>query len=269
MASHLWNTFIQIYESATRINIVFDLYILNSIKNDEEDRRGSINGIRTSIHSSEQILPVEMDLFWVVSENKMTFQQFFIELCVKNYSNDKTIYLREAHSDDITGCLKITGKSVVQHCLLKCDHEEADDQMMFHVNHAIKAENYKNLVIASGDTGVFVCALYHFGRWICSGLKELSIIAGKSNVKFAILVRTIFDQLDTEVADILPAMHVLTDCHTTSNVETKASGLQAVIEEGQKLLFDFERGEFSEKMIPMVEYFLTKCASHATNLSNI
>ena len=60
LASHLWNTFIQIYESATRIDIVFDLFILNSIKN---DRRGSINGIRTRIHSAEQILPVEMDLF--------------------------------------------------------------------------------------------------------------------------------------------------------------------------------------------------------------
>ena len=188
---------------------------------------------------------------------------------LKITATTKTIYLGGAHPDDITGCLNITGKSVVQHSLLKCDHEEADDQMMFHVNHAIKAENYKNLVIASGDTDVFVCALYHFGRWIYSGLKELSIIAGESNVKFAILVRTIFDQLDTEVADILPAMHVLTDCHTTSNVETKASGLEAAIEEGQKLLFDFERGELSEKMIPMVEYFLTKCASHATNISNI
>ena len=64
-------------------------------------------------------------------------------------------------------------------------------------------------------------------------------------------------------------MHALTDCHTTSNVETNASALQAAIEEGQKLLFDFERGELSEKMIRMAEYFLTKCASHATNISNI
>ena len=59
----------------------------------------------------------------------------------------------------------------MQHRLLKCDHEETYDQMMFHANHAIIVENYKNLVIASGDTDVFVCALYHFGCWIYSGLK--------------------------------------------------------------------------------------------------
>ena len=73
LASHLWKTFIQIYEIATRIDIVFDLYILNSIKNDERDRRESINGTGTSIHSSELIRPVEMNLFWVFSKSKMTF----------------------------------------------------------------------------------------------------------------------------------------------------------------------------------------------------
>ena len=152
----------------------------------------------------------------------------------------------------------------MQHCLLKCDHEEADDRMMFHTNHVIKVENYKNLVIASGDINVFVCALYHFGLWIYSGLKELWIVAGKSNAKFTIPVHTIFDELDTEVVDNLPAMHALTGCDTTSKVRKKVSGLQAAIEEGQKLLFDFGRGELLENMIAMVEYFLTKCVSHAT-----
>ena len=147
LASHLRNTIIQIYESTTRIDIVFNLYILNSSKNNERDRRGSINGIRTSIYSAEQIFPVEMNLFWALSENKITFQQFFIEWCVKNHSDDKTIYLGGADPDNITGCLKITGGPVLQHCLLKCDHEEADDRMIFHANHAIKVENYKNLVI--------------------------------------------------------------------------------------------------------------------------
>ena len=122
---------------------------------------------------SDQIFPAEMDLFWALSENNMTFQQFFIEQCVKNHSNDKTIDLGGAHPDDITGCLRITGESVVQHRSLKYDHQEADDRMMFHANHAIKVENYKNFVIASRDTDVFVRALYHFGGWTYSRLKEL------------------------------------------------------------------------------------------------
>ena len=59
------------------------------------DRTGIINDIRKNIHSTEQILAVKMDLFWALWENKMTFQQFFIERCVENHSNIKTIYLEE------------------------------------------------------------------------------------------------------------------------------------------------------------------------------
>ena len=44
----------------------------------------------------------------------------------------------------------------------------------------IKIENYRNLVIASVDTYDFACALYYFGCWIYSGLKELWIVSGKS-----------------------------------------------------------------------------------------
>ena len=121
LTSHLWNTFIQIYESATRIDIVFDLYILNSIKNDERDRRGPI---------AEQILPAEMDLFWALSENKIVFQQFFIEWCVKNHSNDKPIYLGGAHPDNIR--LYEDYWTVSCATSFKCDHEKADDRMMFH-----------------------------------------------------------------------------------------------------------------------------------------
>ena len=121
LASLLWNNFIQIYESATRFYIVFDRYILNSIS-DERDRRGSINGIRTSIYSAERIPLAKMDLFWSLSKSKMTFQQFFIEWRVESYNTDKTIYFGEAHPDDITGCLKTIGESIMQYHLLKCDH---------------------------------------------------------------------------------------------------------------------------------------------------
>ena len=75
-----------------------------------------------------------------------------------------------------------------------------------------------------------------------------------------------FDDLDTEVADILPAMHALTGCDTTSKVGAKASRLQAAIEESQKILSDFGRGELSENMTAMAEYFLKKCVSNTTEL---
>ena len=82
---------------------------------------------------------------------------------------------------------------------------------MFHTNLAITNKS-------SGDTNIFVCVLYHFGRSIYSGLKELWIITGKSNLKCAISEHTIFDKLDKEIVDILGAMHALTCCDTTNKV---------------------------------------------------
>ena len=50
--------------------------------------------------------------------------------------------------------------------LLQCSHEETDDQVMFHPNHAIKLAKYHNVAVASADTDVFVCALHHFKQLI-------------------------------------------------------------------------------------------------------
>ena len=80
----------------------------------------------------------------------------------------------------------------------------------------------------------------------------------------SILVHTIFEELDTEVADILPAMHAIGGCETTKNIGIKAPERQAGIEEGQKLLYYFGRDDLLENMIPMAEYFFTKFISYAT-----
>ena len=50
---------------------------------------------------------------------------------------------------------------------------------MFHVNHAVEVDKFSKVVIASSDTDVFVCALYHFSCRLYSGLDELWIISGK------------------------------------------------------------------------------------------
>ena len=77
----------------------------------------------------------------------------------------------------------------------------------------------------------------------------------------SILVHTIFEELDTEVADILPAMHAIGGCENTKNIGLKAPERQAAVEEGQKLLYYFGRDDLLENMIPMAEYFFTKFIS--------
>ena len=138
---------------------------------------------------------------------------------------------------------------------------------MFHANHVIKVENYKNLVIASGHTNCLVCVC------VCTILlwsldlfwvKKLRIVAGKSNAKFAYPSTHHIWRVRHRGSSHFTSNASLTGCETTKKVGIKASGQQAAIEQGQKLLFDFGRDDLSVNMIPMAEYFLTKFISHAT-----
>ena len=61
------------------MDIVFDLYLEQSITKAERSRRSKLEPIDTKISSNEQQLPVEMGRFWASSDNKMKFQQAFIE----------------------------------------------------------------------------------------------------------------------------------------------------------------------------------------------
>ena len=61
--------------------------------------------------------------------------------------------------DDLTTCLKLHNGIVQSLRLLKCNHEEADDRIMHHVNHAVAIDNFTRMIVASADTDVFVCLM--------------------------------------------------------------------------------------------------------------
>ena len=60
----LWKTFSSLSKGSTRIDIVFDLYPQQSIKQGERNQRRKLEPIETNISTIKQQLPVEMDRFW-------------------------------------------------------------------------------------------------------------------------------------------------------------------------------------------------------------
>ena len=97
-------------------------------------------GILTNITRFDQPLPVDMDKFWSLNENKVNFQQFFIKWVKETYSNSESVYLGGSHVDNMTSCVLLSNGLITLERLLKCDHEEADDRILFHVNHGVKVE---------------------------------------------------------------------------------------------------------------------------------
>ena len=137
LAKHLWTTFQCIFPLSQRIDIIFDLYLDKTIKQGERSRRSKGESIEITIKTPNQALPVEVDKFWGSSTNKMQLEQIFIAWFLENYEGSRPIFLEGANKDDITSCIMVSNGKAIPQQLLKCDHEEADDRMLFHANHAI------------------------------------------------------------------------------------------------------------------------------------
>ena len=99
-----------------------------------------------------------------------------------------------------------------------------------------------------------------------SGVDELWIISGKCDSINVTPVHTVVNNMDN--GDVLPALHGLTGCDTTSNVGTKCAAFQAPMKRGYELLYSFGRPEISDLMILLAKFFLDECISKSSERSN-
>ena len=180
----LWSTFSNLATSCERIDIVFDVYVDHSVKGSERRRRATVEGIQTMISDFDQILPAETERFWSLSANKTALQQLFIQWILKQvkHSNfDKVLYLGGSHKENDAICLSHTNGLITKERLLQCYHEEADDRIFFHANHAVRVGEYKSVVLATDDTDIFVCATQHFSKLQTFDLEELWCVSGPAS----------------------------------------------------------------------------------------
>ena len=102
--------------------------------------------------------------------------------------------------------------------------EEADVRLVSHAIHATQT-GAKRLVILSGDTDVMVLATYFNTDLKTNGLSELWMRAGVGDSIRYIPLPLIFKR-KPELCSVLPALHILTGCYTTSKVGTKLPALK-------------------------------------------
>ena len=92
-----------------------------------------------------------MDRFWPSSDNKMKFQQAFIDWMTFHCQSNIPVFLGGANTENITSCIQISDGEVIAVPSLRNDHEEADDRMMYHLNQSIKDEGFEKVIIASAE----------------------------------------------------------------------------------------------------------------------
>ena len=91
-------------------------------------------------------------------------------------------------------------------------------------------------------------------------LKECWVISGRHNETTVVPVHDLVNHFGSGLVDILPAVHALTGCDTTSKVSTKSRALKTAITCGD-LIKSFGKDEINDQMISDAEQFLVKCVS--------
>ena len=196
------NMIMNLSKDCQRIDIVFDIYLENSIKaSARKSRKKSIRPITMSINRDDQQIPSAIDSFWASESNKEALQMHYIKWVIKNYSGEMPVYLGGSLSGDIFRCQKVERGNISDAPNLRCEHEEADDRLMLHIDDAVRA-GYEKIIITSPDTDIFVTALYHYTKWM--------YVCGKGEITRAVPLHAIATKLESAVVDVLPALHALT-----------------------------------------------------------
>ena len=133
-----------------RIDLVFDIYLPNSLKATTRDSRGK--GIRRRVFD-EGKCPSNWSMFLREDENKNELNIYLAEnLSAKTFPEERFFF--------VTSQEKVLTNSTAS--MNECNHEEADTRLVIHIKHGL-SEGMNNFVVSSCDTDVIVILLgvYH------------------------------------------------------------------------------------------------------------
>ena len=111
--------------------------------------------------------------------------------------------------------------------------------------------------VVSGDTDILVCLMYHHLNWRACGLKEIWM----HHIGIAAPLHESVENLPDEVVRILPAIHALTGCDTTSKIGSKLQAFNAAQKSEHFHLEEFGKKQLDDEMFLSAEKFLLDCMS--------
>ncbi|XP_031340958.1 uncharacterized protein LOC116169072 [Photinus pyralis] len=194
--------------NAKRVDVVFDNYRENSIKNVTRMKRGQTVGIRRIIDNPNTTLPQQWHLFINSVFNKRQLTNFLSEQLITLSKTRQIQFATSGGFENVTDFK--TNVELGDSCkFLTSDHEEADTRIILHVLSA-KMAGYTRCIVECSDTDVLVL-LVHFKKQL---IPELWMKVGKGENLRYIPIHDI--NMSENLSNNLPAFHALTGCDTTS-----------------------------------------------------
>ena len=192
-----------------RIDVIFDVYREDSIKNAERENQGCTTGIQL-----RNIAPGHRMQQWrkflSSSANKTNLIRFLVaELKTPKRMHklqDKQLYVASEES-----CLHITKDQWEEVAGLQSNQEEADTRIILHAAHAAK-EGYSAVVVVADDTDVLVLCLAFSADIPCPLYQKCGT---KNRVRYLDITK-LRQGLGDGVCNALIGMHAYTGCDTVS-----------------------------------------------------
>ena len=259
-ASSLRDFIMDSAKGSSRVDIIFDVYKSYSIKYTERNSRAQSGsgGITVKIKKDEQKLPVDMNSFWESIENKAQLQSFFLDWMKRNYRGEKVVYFGGV---DEKYCVVLEA-GISKPCDdLQSIQEEADERIAFHIQHA-NFRSFKKVFVLSNDADVLILLLYHLQRsW--NNLEALYMRLGNHKTRKTFPLHILLDEVDPVLVKMLPALHSLSGCDTTSKVGPKTYCLKKSLD--LELLHGFGIGSLTNYKVNQAEKFLLSTLLKATD----
>ena len=195
--------------NSKRIDVIFDVYKENSIKNAETEKRGAEFGNEFRNIQSEHKVQ-QWRKFLLNPKNKKAFKEFV----VKEWRRDKyrtklagKVLFVTCESD----CYEITSQAANIVDELNSTQEEADTRLILHAAHAARS-GYKAVVVASEDTDVFLLCL----AFKCFIPASMYVKCGTQTRTRYVSISSVVAAVGGELCKCLIGMHAFTGCDTVS-----------------------------------------------------
>ena len=190
--------------TAQRVDIVWDVYIPDSLKSTTRQKRGK--GMRRRVAPST-LLPKNWKDFLRLDENKTELFHFLSQQVTHLPTDEGKI----VNVTDGTGVLSTMADADLTN-LAPCSHEEADTRLLLHAADAVQ-KGYRKLCLRTVDTDVVVLAIAMFHQ---INPDELWLAFGTASNFRYIPIHEVVGDMDPRTCAALPVFHAFTGCDTVS-----------------------------------------------------
>lgn len=140
------------FGNVSRLDVIWDIYIKDSLKNTTREKRGT--GQRIRVTASAKI-PKGWANFLRDNANKEGLFHLLSSICHSHdFGNGNELIITDGSNALINNACEDRRRTSLQ----PCNHEEADTRIMVHVADAV-AQGYKNIMIRTVDTDVVILAI--------------------------------------------------------------------------------------------------------------